>query len=513
MKNTHKIKYATIFFCFLTVLSCQQEKNEVTRAYELSKLLPDSSIAILDKINVENLRKDLYPKYYATYYNSNFIRRNKQALILKNSDLSIIFKNSNSNMVVEFTEIYSKYLRMVGHEKESVKIINFGRSLCLRNNNIEKLNALNWEINQISLRQCEISNILKNINKFFSKYDDTTSRIINKYVIKGINFLKEEKSDSCKKYLIEALYLNSQNFNYKFASKIATSHFSALKYTYNFNEFKEMSRIVYRNFRGKNTSLVNIPNLKRSNSKKIVPGSPEFLLKKSSNYELDGNYPEALHYFEQYLLAKEQQRVSEVRKNIEEIEARYNNSLLQQENNRIKMRWYTIIGFSISVIFFGVMYYYNKIRHARKILTYNQQFNEKREQISIKALSSRLDMIRTIIKTSKKYQNHPELSTKIKEAIISDAVRNNFLENLDKEVDYNYDGVITRLKNRHPEINQDDIIFCSLIISGFSPRELSILYNYKNEQSLYVKSYRTAQKLGIDISLADYLDQLKTNRQ
>ena len=122
-------------------------------------------------------------------------------------------------------------------------------------------------------------------------------------------------------------------------------------------------------------------------------------------------------------------------------------------------------------------------------------------------------MIRTIIKTSKKYQNHPELSTKIKEAIISDAVRNNFLENLDKEVDYNYDGVITRLKNRHPEINQDDIIFCSLIISGFSPRELSILYNYKNEQSLYVKSYRTAQKLGIDISLADYLDQLKTNHQ
>ena len=77
MKNTHKIKYATIFFCFLTVLSCQQEKNEVKRAYELSKLLPDSSIAILDKINVENLRKDLYPKYYATYYNSNFIRRNK----------------------------------------------------------------------------------------------------------------------------------------------------------------------------------------------------------------------------------------------------------------------------------------------------------------------------------------------------------------------------------------------------------------------------------------------------
>ena len=505
--------FKKIFILLMIVSGCNYQ-SKIDNALEISKNIPDSSLSIIENIPISNLNPSELADYYLCLVEVSSELRLKNIIHIDSSKIKTIL-SSNPKHSIPFLLSYSKYLRKFGNDSLALIYLYKGVSLCI-NYNDNLINQFDAEISLLNKRKIVISSINKKIESIFKDKIDSISISIKEMLSKGIYYASIEETDSCKKYLVLALENALKNYNRDFAEYFINIHLPITPYTYNLLAYKDITRILYRklnNFYSGPDSTLAIPNLKRSNSKKIVPGSPEFLLKKSSNYELDGNYPEALHYFEQYLLAKEQQRVSEVRKNIEEIEARYNNSLLQQENNRIKMRWYTIIGFSISVIFFGVMYYYNKIRHARKILTYNQQFNEKREQISIKALSSRLDMIRTIIKTSKKYQNHPELSTKIKEAIISDAVRNNFLENLDKEVDYNYDGIITRLKNRHPEINQDDIIFCSLIISGFSPRELSILYNYKNEQSLYVKSYRTAQKLGIDISLADYLDQLKTSHQ
>ena len=79
------------------------------------------------------------------------------------------------------------------------------------------------------------------------------------------------------------------------------------------------------------------------------------------------------------------------------------------------------------------------------------------------------------------------------------------LDDLSEVVNAKYDGVIDYLVEKHPDLNNDDINLIGLLCCGFSATEMSVFYNHGNGKSIYSRKRRLALKLGLDVSLDEYV--------
>ena len=81
------------------------------------------------------------------------------------------------------------------------------------------------------------------------------------------------------------------------------------------------------------------------------------------------------------------------------------------------------------------------------------------------------------------------------------------LDDLSEVVNAKYNGVVDYLVKKHPDMSEDDVDLVCLLCCGFSATEMSVFYNHSNGKSIYSRKRRLAIKLGLDMSLDEYVTE------
>lgn len=63
--------------------------------------------------------------------------------------------------------------------------------------------------------------------------------------------------------------------------------------------------------------------------------------------------------------------------------------------------------------------------------------------------------------------------------------------------DWQYNGIITRLRLQYPALNDEELYLCALIALDFPMGSIKFIYNHASEESMYNKRARLKKKLGL----------------
>ncbi|MFA5278138.1 MAG: hypothetical protein WC377_06640, partial [Bacteroidales bacterium] len=213
-----------------------------------------------------------------------------------------------------------------------------------------------------------------------------------------------------------------------------------------------------------------------------------------------------------------------------EIENRYNNQRLENINQRLeyrsKINHYLIVLISLIAIIVTIVFCIvidrkhqdinDKISFIEQLKTesavYSNTLLEKLDkqnmvEIQLKeALEKRIQTIRELIDLSYRYGGLPDAFVKqFNKTMNINRLSEGALDDLSEVVNAKYDGVIDHLKEKHADLNSDDINLICLLCCGFSATEMSVFYNHGNGKSIYSRKRRLALKIGLDKSLDEYV--------
>lgn len=253
------------------------------------------------------------------------------------------------------------------------------------------------------------------------------------------------------------------------------------------------------------------------------------------------NYKEAYEYA---LIAQElsDSLNNKVREdNITQVEEKYRNEQLLNQNYRLqidssrKTIWVLVLSFMVvlSIVFFiFVTIRRKKILKQRQgqidyyvafIAELNQKYEENRndfigrlngsvekEKELKKALIRRLQIIKQISDLLYQYGDNEKpdalFSRKVKELININTLTRHTLVDLVSIVNENYFGIMDYLEENH-DLTKEELELCAFITSGFSPQEISILYNIRVD-NVYVRCNRLGKRMGLQKSLTVYIKEV-----
>ncbi|MDD3972828.1 MAG: hypothetical protein PHC31_13080, partial [Clostridia bacterium] len=242
------------------------------------------------------------------------------------------------------------------------------------------------------------------------------------------------------------------------------------------------------------------------------------------------NYKEALKY-EELSRSLADSIIDESRRiDLYEIEQRYNNQRLENINQRLeyrtRMNHYMIVLISLIAVIVTIVFCViidrkhqdinEKISFIEQLKTesalYNNTLLEKLDKQNMvetqlkEVLEKRIQTIRELIDLSYRYGGVPDAFVKqFNKTMNINRLSEGALDDLSEVVNAKYDGVIDYLMEKHPDLNNDDINLIGLLCCGFSATEMSVFYNHGNGKSIYSRKRRLALKLGLDVSLDEYV--------
>ena len=140
-----------------------------------------------------------------------------------------------------------------------------------------------------------------------------------------------------------------------------------------------------------------------------------------------------------------------------------------------------------------------------------EKLNEKNEKEAVlkMALNKRLGIIRQLTDLSFKYgegnKSKDIFCRKVKELMCVDILTQDMLADLLEVTNLNYYGIIDILKAEFG-LSKEELELCSFVCAGFTPQEMSVLYNV-NVNNVYVRCSRLGKKMGLPVSLSSYLKE------
>ena len=90
-------------------------------------------------------------------------------------------------------------------------------------------------------------------------------------------------------------------------------------------------------------------------------------------------------------------------------------------------------------------------------------------------------------------------------------VLNEFLELICIHVNNKHDHLLDRLKCIHPSLSEGDVQLMALIASGYTTAMMVSCFGFSSRASIDTKKNRLKKKLGINCSIADYINSVKNN--
>ena len=203
---------------------------------------------------------------------------------------------------------------------------------------------------------------------------------------------------------------------------------------------------------------------------------------------------------------------------IHQVESSFN--LVRSKQNQSKLnhlRW-MIIALIIAavVVILSIIYISLRKWHQTRAIIRNLKNTQIHDHAELlNQLDAKSDVIGRLIRNlvsllkccsgDEAHGSTVEISKQIKETIV-EVANEDFWRELRTFLDKNYNGIISTFAN-HPRITSKDLNFIELSCCGFSYIEMAIVLDYSPR---YVINKRKiiAQKLGLDIPLQDYLEQL-----
>lgn len=126
---------------------------------------------------------------------------------------------------------------------------------------------------------------------------------------------------------------------------------------------------------------------------------------------------------------------------------------------------------------------------------------DAKEKVLKQALNKRLGIIRQLTDLSFKYgdgnKSRDIFCRKVKELMSVDILTHDVLADLLEIANLNYYGIIDFLKTDY-RFSKEELELCSFLCAGFTPQEMSVLYNV-NVNNIYVRCSRLGKKMGLQI--------------
>lgn len=126
---------------------------------------------------------------------------------------------------------------------------------------------------------------------------------------------------------------------------------------------------------------------------------------------------------------------------------------------------------------------------------------DAKEKVLKQVLNKRLGIIRQLTDLSFKYgdgnKSRDIFCRKVKELMSVDILTHDVLADLLEIANLNYYGIIDFLKTDY-RLSKEELELCSFLCAGFTPQEMSVLYNV-NVNNIYVRCSRLGKKMGLQI--------------
>ena len=238
-----------------------------------------------------------------------------------------------------------------------------------------------------------------------------------------------------------------------------------------------------------------------------------------------GDYKSAfLHYSEMKDIAYSIYKKS-MQEKLWSAEKKYDTQRLERENAQLKnhklILYLTVLLVLILLLSIWIvsMKRKNKIREQFDIISQLQNdskffelelSNKSDCEVKLKSiLSEQFEKIKYLIDLSYQLESKPELFIKrFREFIKKTKMPNNLWSDFIVYVNIAYNNVIDKIAKLHPQLKDEELYFISLICCGFSYIEIAICMGYTNNNYVNNKKVRIAKKIGITMSLKEYINQI-----
>ena len=102
-------------------------------------------------------------------------------------------------------------------------------------------------------------------------------------------------------------------------------------------------------------------------------------------------------------------------------------------------------------------------------------------------------------------KNLKKFISDFKDAFTIAKLSTNFWQDIHAYSDSVNNNIITRIKTQYPFLSEDEINFITLISLDFSYIEITVCMGYSNSRYISIKSYRIADKMGLNCSLPEFI--------
>ncbi len=232
-----------------------------------------------------------------------------------------------------------------------------------------------------------------------------------------------------------------------------------------------------------------------------------------------GDYREASLYRGKYIHLKDSLDTETRRESVQEAEQQFWQRQMVQENHTIKMRNYAIVAFCLLLlVVIGCAAVFMISSYRRKLSDKNTQLAQYADAIdslgtkvssverSKENLLSQLDVhkakekelkellenrfaeVRELVRTYYEFGNSKKLQKKVDDLLKLQLSGDNF-EVMEQVVNAKNNDVVKKVRERYPNMKEDNIKLLNLIYAGFTAQEISVILN-DTPQNIYVRKSR-----------------------
>ena len=237
-----------------------------------------------------------------------------------------------------------------------------------------------------------------------------------------------------------------------------------------------------------------------------------------------GNYKEAAEYRGKYIQLKDSLDFETRRESVQEAEQQFWQRQMEEENHSIKMRNYTMAAvYFLVLIFIGCAVAFVIVSYRRKLTDKNTQLAQYADAIdslgtkvssaerSRENLLSQLDVhkakekelkdllenrfseVRELVRTYYEFGNSKKLQKKVDDMLKLQLSGDNF-EVMEQVVNAKNNDVIRKVREKYPNMKEDNIKLLNLIYAGFTAQEISVILN-DTPQNIYVRKSRLKKSI------------------
>lgn len=240
-----------------------------------------------------------------------------------------------------------------------------------------------------------------------------------------------------------------------------------------------------------------------------------------------GDIPAYQFHYERANVLDDSLSQNDVQKQLRDVETRYDNEALKNENLQYRMKLMTsilIAALALSLMALVVMSYHRKLSRRKQQLKDREdtieRLHSEQAQLSLQlennqvmndnlkaVMRNQIEMFITLVeKHRKEFTTDPRGFVKLFKAVYSvSQPDSSFWLGLRAYADSVTDNLVSRTMEAHPSLLETDVQLLSLCCCNLPTTVIMACMGYNEVHSLYNKKRRLAQTLGLEEKLDDYI--------